>query len=282
MSHLSRLQAQFKLKSQKAVLKATKLTKLISNRSSFSGVNMSEHDRVVFDLKGYIVKPAVLSKNEIEIIKEFTLRQKNNPESLPPHERYLPGVAFAQLIAHREVMNVLLNVIDPDPEKIRLENVFLSHRQQGEGEWKPHAGGRTTNPNYAYNFHDGRIYAGMVRVVWELNEVLENKGGTCFIPGSHKANYNIRTNPVKSIDARNSGLWESYGCPAGSLIIFSEAVRHSADFWQNSQSPRIAIFCAYNHINVRHHKPDFKPAVIEQLAPKHQRFFRDVYHPQFD
>ena len=279
MSHLSRLQKQFKNRAKKAIKKGKKL---IPNHFAFSGGNMSEHDRVVFDLKGYIVKPAVLSEHEIEVIKELVLRQKNDPQSLPPHQRHLPGGAFANLIDHREVMDVLLNVIDPDPEKIRLENVFLSYREPGEGEWKPHAGGRTTNPNYAYNFHDGRIYAGMTRVVWELTEVLENKGGTCFIPGSHKANYNIRTNPLKSIDARDSGLWESYSCPPGSLIIFSEAVRHSADFWQNPNSPRIAIFCAYNHINVRHHKPDIEPEIIENLAPRHQRFFHDVYHPQFD
>ena len=122
----------------------------------------------------------------------------------------------------------------------------------------------------------------MTRVVWELTEVIENQGGTCFLPGSHKANYNIRTNPLASIDARDSGLWESYGCPAGSLVIFSEAVRHSGDVWRNSNNPRLAIFCAYNHINVRHHKPNFPAEVIDKLEPKHQRFFSDVYHPQFD
>ena len=279
MSHLSQLQDKIKTKVNKAAKKAKNL---IQNHFALSGGNMTEHDRVVFDLKGYIVKPAVLNQDEVKVLKEFVLRQKNEPESLQPHECCLPGGPFAQLIDHPAVMNVLLNVIDPDIEKIRLENVFLNYREMGEGEWKPHAGGRSTNPNYAYNFHDGRIYAGMTRVVWELTEVLENKGGTCFIPGSHKANYNIRTNPVASIDARDSGLWESYSCPPGSLIIFSEAVRHSADFWQNPHNPRISIFCAYNHINVRHHKPDIPPAVMERLAPKHQRFFREVYHPQFD
>ncbi len=279
MSRLSQLQNQIKLKTRKAAKKASNL---IQNRFALSGGNMSQHDRVVFDLKGYVVKPAVLSESEVKVLKELVLRQKNDPESLPPHERYLPGGAFAQLIDHPVVMNVLLDVIDPDINKIRLEDVFLSYREPGEGEWRPHAGGRTTNPNYAYNFHDGRIYAGMTRVVWELEEVIEDQGGTCFIPGSHKANYNIRTNPVASIDARDSGLWQSYGCPPGSLIIFSEAVRHSADFWQNPHNPRVAIFCAYNHINVRHHKPSIPPEVIAELSPKHQRFFREVYHPLFD
>jgi hypothetical protein len=242
---------------------------------------LTEHDRIVFDLKGYVIKPAVLPPGEVEELREFVLRQRREPASLPPHQRRLPGGPCERLIDHPAVMDVLLDVIDPDVEKIRLENIFLSYREGEESSWSPHAGGRTTNPNYAYNFHDGRIYAGMTRVVWELTEVVEDHGGTCFIPGSHKANYGIRKGPA-SIDARDSGLWQSYGCPPGSLVIFSEAVRHSADAWRNPNNPRVAIFGAYNHINVRHHKPDVPPEVIAGLTPEHQRFFREVYHPQFD
>jgi hypothetical protein len=242
---------------------------------------MTEHDRIVFDLKGFVVKPAVLSEAETAELREFVLRQRRDPESLPPHQRALPGGLAERLIDHPEVMEILHDVIDSDVEKIRLENIFLSYREGAESQWSPHAGGRTTNPNYAYNFHDGRIYAGMTRVVWELTEVLADRGGTCFIPGSHKANYNIRK-PPPSIDDRQSGLWESYACPPGSLVVFSEAVRHSADEWCNPHNPRVAIFCAYNHVNVRHHKPMTPPEVIAGLSPERQRFFREVYHPQFD
>jgi hypothetical protein len=243
---------------------------------------MNEHERVVFDLKGFVVIPSVLSEAEVVELREFVLRQKNDPGSLPPHQRHLPGGLVERLIDHPAVMSVLLDVIDKDLEKIRLENIFLSYRQVGDGRgWDPHAGGRTTNPNYAYNFHDGRIYAGMTRVVWELTEVLEDQGGTCFIPGSHKANYNIRKG-IASIDARDSGLWESYACPPGSLVVFSEAVRHSADEWRNPHNPRVALFGAYNHINVRHHKPTVPQEVLDGLTPEHRRFFREVYHPQFD
>ena len=167
---------------------------------------MNQRDRIIFDLKGYIVKPAILSPEEVEEIKEFVLRQKNEPESLPPHQRSLPGGAFEKLIVHPVVMDILQDVIDSQIERIRLESTFLSYRKMGEGEWSPHAGGKTTNPNYAYNFHDGRIYAGMTRIVWELTEVLEGKGGTCFVPGSHKANYNIRNSSVPSLDKKDSGL----------------------------------------------------------------------------
>jgi len=245
------------------------------------GQTLNQHDRIVFDLKGFIVKPAVLNEKETAAMRDFVLRQRNDAASLPPHQRQLPGGIAETLIDHPAVMDVLLDVIDKDVEKIRLENIFLSYREGAETPWSPHAGGRTTNPNYAYNFHDGRIYAGMTRVVWELTEVLENQGGTCFIPGSHKANYTIRKG-IESIDHRDSGLWESYACPPGSLVIFSEAVRHSADTWRNPHNPRVAIFGAYNHINVRHHKPTTPQEVLDGLTPEHRRFFNEVYHPQFD
>jgi hypothetical protein len=44
----------------------------------------------------------------------------------------------------------------------------------------------------------------------------------------------------------------------------------------------VAVFCAYNHVNVRHHKPNIPPEVLAGLSPARQRFFREVYHPQFD
>ena len=54
--------------------------------------------------------------------------------------------------------------------------------------------------------YDRRIYAGMRRVVWQLTEVLEEKGGTYFVPRSHKGNYNIRNSSVPSLDKKDSGL----------------------------------------------------------------------------
>jgi hypothetical protein len=244
---------------------------------------LSDEEKLRFDLKGFILFPAVLSADEIRRLKDQVDRIRTDPESLPPAERQLPGGAVSMLIDHPAVMRVLRTIIEEDVEKIRLENAFVSHRDKGEARWSPHAGGRTLNPNYSYQYHDGRIYAGMTRVVWELNAVREGGGGTSFIPGSHKSNFR-KLLPL--LDDPGSGVWETYGCPPGSLLVFSEAVRHSAVTW-NQNEPREAIFFAYNHINVRHHKPTLTPGlanpeVLRGLSAEHRRFFQDVYHPQFD
>jgi hypothetical protein len=241
---------------------------------------LTDEERFLFDLKGYLLFPAVLSDSEIEPIKEQCEKIKHDKESLSPESQQLPGGPASVLIDHPAVMRVLHTIIDDDTEKLRLENAFLSYRTIDDGHkgWTPHAGGRTVNPNYSYQYHNGRIHAGMTRVVWELNPVKEWQGGTAFIPGTHKSNY--RPFPAH-YDDQDSGVWETYGCPPGSLLIFSEGVRHTACPWK-METPRMTLFYCYNHINVRHHKPGLSDTTLDSLSPEHRRFFNDVYHPQFD
>ena len=42
----------------------------------------------------------------------------------------------------------------------------------------------------------------------------------------------------------SSGVWETYGCPAGSLVVFAEALRHSGSDWMHADHPRNAILMA--------------------------------------
>ena len=58
-------------------------------------------------------------------------------------------------------------------------------------------------------------------------------------------------------------------------------MRHTSCVWTQDE-PRMALFYAYNHINVRHHKPGFTDEMLNSLSPEHRRFFSEVYHPQFD
>ena len=241
---------------------------------------LTDEEKVLFDLKGYILFPAVLSADEIAPLKAQAEALRNDADALPPAARRLPGGPASVLIDHPATMRTLHTIIDDDTEKIRLENAFLSYRTQGDGHkgWDPHAGGKSVNPNYSYQYHDGKIYSGMTRVVWELNGVQKGKGGTAFIPGSHKSNFRKK---LSLFDDPQHPVWEHYECPPGSLLIFSEAVRHSSCAW-TQDTPRCAFFFCYNHINVRHHKPNFPDEMLDALSPERRRFFRDVYHPQFD
>ena len=241
---------------------------------------LTDEEIVTFDLKGYILFPAVLTQDEMAPLKEQCEKLRSDKGSLPPSAQCLPGGPAAALIDHPAIMRVLHTVIDDDTDKIRLEGASLSYRYKDDGHkgWSPHAGGKTVNPNYSYQYHDGRVYSGMTRVVWELNAIEKGKGATAFIPGSHKSNFRKK---LDIYDHPSSQVWDTYECPPGSLLVFSEAVRHSSCTW-TQETPRMALFYLYNHINVRHTRPNFTDATLASLSPEHRRFFNEVYHPQFD
>ena len=77
----------------------------------------------------------------------------------------------------------------------------------------------------------------------------------------------------------DSGVWETYGCPPGSLVVFSEGTRHTGANWTHEGNPRNAILIAYNHSTVRFHepKPCMNPTVIEGLSATRQGFFKEVW-----
>ena len=244
---------------------------------------MSEYEKFLFDLKGFLVIPGVLTDEETRVVREHTETLLQDPESLPEHHRAPIAGPAEFLIDHPRVMGLLQAVLAPKREHIRLESVFVSGRsaESGEDPWRPHVGGANLDPSLSYRYHNGRIYSGMTRIVWELNEVKKGQGGTYLVPGSHKANLASHQDGTwpKEADDPDSGVWETYGCPPGSLVAFSEGVRHTGSPWTNPDNPRRAILIAYNHVTVRFHepKPCMNPEVIGGMSAAHQKFFQDVW-----
>ena len=59
----------------------------------------------------------------------------------------------------------------------------------------------------------------MVRVIFELTDISKGDGATCFLLGSHKANFPIHSNHLSLEDGQQSEFLHSYDCPAGSAIF---------------------------------------------------------------
>ena len=244
---------------------------------------MTDYEKFIFDLKGFIVIPSVLTADEIKTVSAHVDAYSTDADSLPEHHRAPIAGPAEFLIDHPRVMGVLQDTIDPNPDRLRLESVFVSRRsvKDEKDQWRPHVGGVNLHPSMSYRYHDGRIYSAMTRIVWELNEVVEGKGGTYLVPGSHKANLASAQNGnwPEEADDPNSGVWETYGCPPGSLVVFSEGTRHTGSNWTHPDNPRNAILIAYNHSTVRFHepKPCMNLTVIAGLSEKRQGFFKEVW-----
>src|SRR5204862_6776207 len=107
--------------------------------------------------------------------------------------------------------------------------------------FSPHGGGglfQFATNSHVYQHVPGRIFSGLTRMVWELNEVRHGEGGTMFVSGSHKSAF--PRHPCTT--NRGSSLYETYACPAGSLVGFTEGISHTGTKWTNADWDRLALF----------------------------------------
>ena len=72
---------------------------------------MTEEQKFIFDLKGYLLIPEVLEPSEIAALKTQIETIRTDPESLPPYERRLPGGTASFLIDHPVVLDVLHEIL---------------------------------------------------------------------------------------------------------------------------------------------------------------------------
>jgi len=158
---------------------------------------ITDKERFLFDLNGFVVRPGILEADEIAAIRDQIYRLRYDRDSLPATERAILGGSSSVLINHPAVLGIVKSVINSE---VRIEHSYSVWRERGESHEAPfHRGGPKSiqaDPIFGYRCDNGRIYAGMVRVVIELTDIDEtNGGGTWFIPGSHRGkiaeHYNV-------------------------------------------------------------------------------------------
>ena len=241
-------------------------------------MGMTDEEKFRFDLNGFLVRPAILEQDEIAALVDQIDRIHHDPESLPPAERAMPGGAASLLIDHPKVTEVLHEIIGPE---IRLEGTYCVWRKKGERHGDLHGGGpNQIDPIFGYRCQNGRIHAGMVRVVFELTAVGREDGGTHFIPGSHKANFPMHPDHLSLAEGERSEFLRSYECPAGSAVFFTENLCHAGPVWQR-ETPRVTVLNAYSHLATHWHRLKTPPAVIDGLPRAKQAYFREPWVADF-
>ena len=153
-------------------------------------VPMSEAQRYIFDLKGWICLPGLLSDDELGTVLEHQHKLMEEPESLPPEERNSVGGPSQVMLDHPVLAGVLNEIVShqglasEDCYGFRFERTRTERRPFGHDKFVAHGGGGYFNlcgNSHLYQMLPGKIHAGLTRVVWELNEVGPGDGVTMFI-----------------------------------------------------------------------------------------------------
>ncbi len=251
-----------------------------TNADGLPVVDLTQEQKYLFDTRGWLLLPGVLSQDDIEEMRDFCLRLQHEPESVPEHERSALGGPLQRLADHPLVVGFMHEFVAFPPLSrqdcygFRMESCNLFYRSVGDGQFSPHNGSgffRLPGDTHFYHCLPGKAHAGLTRVVWELNPIQEGDG-TLIVSGSHKAAYAA----PESIQDQHSPIWEGYTCPAGSLLFFTESLTHSARPWTNPKHDRVAIFSCYNTVDSKWHDWDPHPHLVASMPPKRQTLFRPV------
>lgn len=236
---------------------------------------MTQEQKFHFDVRGWLLLPAVLSEAECAEIRTHLHSGGNGYQD--------PAQCLLDHPAVVPVLHEILSDYEPADEyyQFRCENSFVTLRKCG---WKP---GETERPHsvrppqYAtetrYQCDGGKIYSALTRVVWELNPVGKHDGGTKFLSGSHKA----RIPYPDSVLVTDNPLLESYECPAGSVFIFTESLLHASTAWTNPDVDRVAIFNCYNSLWAQWHRLHLPAETFESMPAKRRSLFRGVWSHDF-
>lgn len=253
-----------------------------TNADGLPVVPMSEEHKYIFDLKGWICLPGLLKDDQVAEIREHQMKFRFEPESLPVEERNSMGGPSQILLDHPVIVGILNETVSHQSIAsetcygFRFERTRTDYREAGHDNFRPHGGSGYFNfcgNSHIYQMLPGKVHSGLTRVVWEINEVGPGDGGTMLLSGSHKAAY---PRP-DSLSGRGSEMWDTYTCPAGSALIFTEALCHTGTQWTNEKRPRLSLFNLYNTVNSKWGMCSVPREVIATMPPKRQTLFRGAW-----
>ncbi|MCJ8332109.1 MAG: hypothetical protein MJH11_19270 [Lentisphaeria bacterium] len=248
-------------------------------------IKLTEDQRYTYDLKGWLPMKGLLSKDEVAEIVDFCYQLKEHKEDVDEKIRTTIGGPLEKLTDHPAIVGFLQEFVgDSHMENdegygFRMEFSFMGLRysKYGGDTWGPHGGrGADYRVNSAashdYRTSPGKAHSGLTQIVWEFTDVIHGHA-THFISGTHKAAFNIPENVKEN---KTHPLWETYECPAGSCVMFSEATTHSGTAWKNPDHDRVAVFNSYNSIASRYHYWEPHPDQLAEMTPKRASLFRKV------
>jgi hypothetical protein len=204
---------------------------------------LSDEQKFLFDLEGYLVLPGVLSADECDALNEAADRAwPRTPEDGPFRRQEaitLWGKPFLDLMDHPKVLPVLVELIG---SRLRIDHDYSIFMQQGAPSQVIHGGPRRIETDHWYYYSDGVMRNGLTVATWALSDAAEGDGGFVCIPGSHKTNFMhnlpgpVRDQTETPHYVRNPPLRK------GDVLIFTEALMHGTRQWKAGHERRALLY----------------------------------------
>ncbi len=205
---------------------------------------MRGEDRYLFDVQGYLTVPDALSPEAVDnlniAIDELEEREMGPDETTHRWTDLLPrNRVFRDLIDNPRVLPSLEELLGP---RLRLDHEYVDVICSGLGPIgaRLHGGATPFNPAQYYWSGDGNLHSGLLVAAYNLRDVGPDDGGFACVPGSHKAAFPFPEN-WKDLSNPHPCVRRVTG-PAGTAIIFTEALAHGTLPWRGSDERRTVFF----------------------------------------
>ena len=206
-------------------------------------VVMTEEQRFLFDLQGYIVVPDALSSEQLtdlNAILDEHIAEKAADERTHRFGGLLHwGETYRALVDNPRLRPHVEQIVG---QRFRLDHLFLDVCGEGKGPIGTtlHGSSGRFDPAQYYRFDKGRMHNGLTVVAYNLHDVNPGDGGTGVIPGSHKSNFHF-PNEWRDLEKAHPRVDHLTG-PAGTAVIFTEALLPGPLPWRGAGQRRTAFY----------------------------------------
>ena len=265
---------------------------------------MTEDEKYLFDINGYIVVRGVLSKEEVAKANEAIdhhadqIRERTGELSLSRDSKTLKGITgrgdlggllawekpwrdpFREMIAHPRIVPYLHDILGPG---YRMDHNagLITMREGAEGHTFHGSSGPGFDPHQYYIFKNGRMHNGLTVASWQLADTNPGDGGFSLIPGSHKGNY-VCPDEMKKFEIHQEFI-KQITAKAGDVVIFTEATTHGTLPWKAKHQRRSLLFrFSPNCLAYAKSYLPWPEGMLEDLTPEQRAILEPPYHTRLD
>jgi ectoine hydroxylase-related dioxygenase (phytanoyl-CoA dioxygenase family) len=231
---------------------------------------MTEQERYLFDLQGFLVVPGALDAQDLQALNallDARLTERDAAEPGRNTHRFVGllgwGAPMRALIANPRIAPYLSELLGP---QFRLDHDYADVIRQGLGPIGAtlHGGGEAAGDLTAwYRYHNGAMRNGLTVVAYNLRDVSPGDGGFACVPGSHKANLPLPAE-WRDLQTPHPVVLPVTG-PAGTAILFTEALTHGTLPWR-AQTERRTLFFKYSPHPLAWAVPHYDPGQFDDLT----------------
>ncbi len=217
-----------------------------SGRKGCRETAVTEQEKYLFDLQGFLVVENALDGDHIAALNAI-LDERIAADVLPDATSHRWGRLLTWGEPYRRLTdnpNISPYLDELLGDRFRLDHDYADLIRSGKGPigTRLHGGATPFDPAQYYHCHNGRLHNGLTVVAYSLRDVDPALGGFACVPGSHKSNFRF---PEEWRELEQDHPFVArVGGPAGTAILFTEALTHGTLPW-NAPGERRTVFFKY-------------------------------------